>query len=103
MEKWFYHFTRYTSGAADVVCIGKISSQKPTISSTGYPVIDVKVSKIDFLSGLSPQYVKREGLRLCYPWQIVDSLEEARKMMLKGVLHSVGFGSINHNMEERPF
>ncbi len=102
-EKWAFHFTLYQDGSIDTIFLGSVITIKTNLSSTGYVVIDAKVREIIFLDGASKEYVKKEGVRLVYPWQIVDTLKEAKRLLLAGILYGVGFGSIEVDMTNRPF
>lgn len=102
-EKYAFHFARYGDGSIDLIFLGSVTSTKTKLSSTGYVVIDAKVKKINFLMGTTEEFIKREGMRLVYPWQIVDTLEEAQRLLVAGILHAVSFGSIEVDMTKRPF
>lgn len=102
-EKWAFHFTRYTDGEIDLIFLGRVSNIKHIISNSGYPIMTAKVDSIEFVMGTENDFLFSQGIRLIYPWQVVDSLIEAQHLLIAGILYGISFGSIENDMSKRPF
>jgi hypothetical protein len=89
--KYFFNFTTFGDGSVDELAIVSTEKYRSRISQNGYLVFTIYPSKTIF-------NIKSKRIPIMtgyYEWQFVNTLEEAKHGLIKGVLMGTGFNSTN--------
>jgi len=88
--KYFFNFTTFGDGSVGELAIVSTQRYSSQISQNGYLTFTVYPSKTVF-------NIKNKKIPIMtgyYEWQFADTLEEAKRGLIKGVLMGTGFNSI---------